>query len=215
MLQLLEDPKKKQKYLVFSVCLALSLVGVNLLMQINKETPSEIILKEEAKGTTTSSKKADAVTGKAETVEIYLSGAVLNPGLYLVDKGSRVGEVLDRIGCLTVDADLTRVNLAKQCRDGMHINVPYSKLGKKVTPISNISNSSSKKSPKEQVAREININTATAEELCKLNGVGPQLAQAIIDYREKNGMFKSKQELLKVRGIGSAKLAKFEREITW
>lgn len=212
MLQLLEDPKKKQKYLVFSVCLALSLVGVNLLMQINKETPSEIILKEEAKGTTTSSKKADTVTGKADTVEIYLSGAVLNPGLYLVDKGSRVGDVLDRMGCLTADADLTRVNLAKQCRDGMHINVPYSKLGKKAT---STSNSSSKKSPKEQVAREININTATAEELCKLNGVGPQLAQAIIDYREKNGMFKNRQELLKVRGIGNAKLAKFESEITW
>lgn len=209
---MLDDPKKKQKYLVFSVCLALSLVGVNLLMQTNKETPSEIILKEESKGTTINSKKADVVMGKADNVEIYLSGAVLNPGLYLVDKGARVGDVLDRIGCLTSDADLARVNLAKQCRDGMHINVPYLKLGKKATPTSN---SSSEKSPKEQVVRKININTATAEELCKLHGVGPQLAQAIIDYREKNGMFKNKQELLKVRGIGSAKLAKFESEITW
>lgn len=61
---------------------------------------------------------------------------------------------------------------------------------------------------------KININTATAEELEALSGVGPALAQAIVDYREEYGDFAAEEDLLNVKGIGEAKLAGFRAEIT-
>lgn len=60
----------------------------------------------------------------------------------------------------------------------------------------------------------VNINTATLEELDTLAGIGPSLAQAIIDYREAHGAFSAAEELLNVKGIGEAKLAGFRAEIT-
>jgi len=63
--------------------------------------------------------------------------------------------------------------------------------------------------------RKININTASAEELEALSGIGPSLAQAILDYRAEHGDFQTEEDLLAVKGIGEAKLADFRAEITF
>lgn len=60
----------------------------------------------------------------------------------------------------------------------------------------------------------VNVNTATAEELETLTGIGPSLAQAIIDYRTEHGAFRTAEDMLNVKGIGEAKLEGFRAEIT-
>jgi len=60
----------------------------------------------------------------------------------------------------------------------------------------------------------VNINTATAQELASLNGIGPAKAQAIVEYREKNGPFKSVNDLAKVKGLGAKTVEKLGKEIT-
>lgn len=60
----------------------------------------------------------------------------------------------------------------------------------------------------------VNINTATADELTKLKGIGPAMAQRIVEYREENGMFQSPEDLQRVKGIGKAKFAKLKEQVT-
>ena len=115
-------------------------------------------------------------------------------------------------GGVDEQADLTKVNLARVCRDGTQIAVPWKK---------GLSNKANKKfatvnsTQQHAVDEKININQASKAELITLPGVGPDLADAVINYRKKNGNFKSAQELLKVSGIGSGKLNKLESLITW
>ena len=66
-----------------------------------------------------------------------------------------------------------------------------------------------------RVVTLVNVNTATAEELETLTGIGPSLAQAIIDYRAEHGDFTAAEDLLNVKGIGEAKLEGFRAEITF
>lgn len=152
---------------------------------------------------------------KEITLTVYLSGGVVKPGLYKVAPGSRVHEAINMAGGFTDEADQIKVNMAKINKDGAHILVPLLKISsvkqKTMTtkaetktpeklPISNNSNN---------IAQEkININTASLEELMSLPGIGAVTAQKIVDYRNKNGSFKSVAELDNVVGIGQAKLEK-------
>lgn len=64
------------------------------------------------------------------------------------------------------------------------------------------------------LTKPININTATEEEMALLDGIGPALAARIISYRETNGLFSSKEDIMKVKGIGPKKFAKFKDSIS-
>jgi competence protein ComEA len=124
-------------------------------------------------------------------VAVYVTGAVLSPGVYHLPEGSRIEEALQAAGGATVEADLNRVNLARRVHDEEHIYVP--KVGEESPPVA--SGSSSEGGP-------ININTASTAELETLPGIGPTLAQRIVDYREAHGPFAAIEDIIKVRGIG-------------
>jgi len=130
-------------------------------------------------------------------VGVYVVGAVLNPGVYFLPQGSRVEDALEAAGGSTEEADLAWVNLAKRVYDEEQIYVP--RLGEENPPLPPPSGSSGG-----QAGGKININTASAAELETLPGIGPVLAQRVVDYREANGPFAAIEDIKNVRGIGEA-----------
>lgn len=166
-----------------------------------------------------------AVTSKAtqtKTVRVQVSGAVLEPGIYDLPVGCRVEEAIAAAGGLTENADSERVNLVRKVRDGMQIRVPVqkttrksSKQGTKSQTTAGYGASTTKKSGSTRagagknnfVVQSVRINSASASELQQLPGIGPALAQRIVETR-KGGRFTSADDLLRVPGIGKAKLAK-------
>ena len=132
----------------------------------------------------------------SEQLTVHAAGAVNAPGVYRLPTGSRVADLLSAAGGATADADLDQLNLAAPLADGERILVP--RRGETVTAAAASGASS--------VSSKVDLNTATAEELDKLPGIGPATAEAIIRHRETRGRFRSVTELLEVRGIGEAKL---------
>lgn len=137
-------------------------------------------------------------------ISVYLSGQVKNISVVeLEDNGNlRLVDAVNKAGGLTGLADTEIVNLAEPITDGQHFHIPTKEI------------SQSQNIPAADSSNLVNINTADADKLATLKGVGPALAQRIIDYREQNGAFKSIDEIKNVRGIGEKKFAAFQDKIT-
>ena len=159
-----------------------------------------------------------------KTVTVYITGAVNKEGMYTMPDGERVEDLIALAGGAAPDADLSRVNLAAYVQDAQHIVVP--KKDETVKPDTNAatskssgssggSSSSSKSSGSKATPQTpVNINTATAEELQTLPGIGPVSAQNIILFRTKYGPFKTPAGIQAVSGIGQAEFFKIENYIT-
>ncbi len=134
-------------------------------------------------------------------VGVHVKGAVKNPGYYELSYGTRIKDAIESAGGANKEADIEKINLAQKLRDGEEIIVPYKEI--------------ENKTPEEKVSEgKININVASSEQLCSLEGIGEETAAKIIDYRKKNGKFSSVDELKNVSGIGNAKFEKIENSIT-
>ena len=180
----------------------LLLVGVGSLFPKKEEAVEELAVIE----TTTLAEKTEVGTTQEAVIFVDIKGAVKNPGVYQMKSGDRVKDALDAAGGLTGEADSQKVNLAQRVEDQMVIVVP--KVGEEVTEIP--AGVTSKEAAKDG---KVNINTATVEELKTLKGVGEKKAEAIIEYRKKNGSFKTKEDLMKVRGIGQKLFESFQERI--
>ncbi len=151
---------------------------------------------------------------------VYISGAVNKPGMYSIDNGTRVLDAINIAGGFTQDADLNKVNVAKQIKDGMHIAVPLIKdkqVANHTSRTGASSNANSSLAPSNtqiKVADKININTADKSELEQLPGIGPVIADKIIEFRQTNGSFKTLRELEKVSGIGPSKYKQIASHVT-
>ena len=122
----------------------------------------------------------DLPSGTSSEVEVYLSGAVANEGIYLAPEDASIEDILQRAGGLTEGAEATWLKVHIPCAGESPFEPP-------------------EEQPQDT---RININTASAEELDTLPGIGPVKAQAIIDYRTEKGLFRTVDELLNVSGIG-------------
>jgi competence protein ComEA len=139
------------------------------------------------------------VTIPGPPIKVQVSGAILEPGVYSLDAGSRVSDALDAAGGARADANLDDLNLALKLEDGDGILVPTRVPGIESPPWTPISSDSTKvATPKSK----ININTATIEQLDTLPRIGPTLAQRIVDYRAQNGPFERIEDIKNVSGIG-------------
>lgn len=136
---------------------------------------------------------------------VHAAGAVARPGVYRVQAGGRVADVLDAAGGPATDADLDQVNLAARVTDGERVFVP--RRGQAVPPVVAGGPGGAGAGGAGVAAGPLDLNTATLDQLDALPGVGPATAQAILDYRAERGRFSQVQELMEVRGIGEAKLA--------
>ena len=187
---------------VIAVVLLL-LVAVGGLLPKKEEAVEEI----EAVVTTVLAEKTEVSTTQETVIFVDIKGAVKNPGVYQMKVGDRVKDALDAAGGLTAEADSQKVNLAQRVEDQMVIVVPkVGEEGAAAIP----AGATSKEATKEG---KVNINTATVEELKTLKGVGEKKAEAIIEYRKKNGSFKTKEDLMKVRGIGKKLFDSFQERI--
>ena len=186
---------------VIAVVLLL-LVAVGGLLPKKEEAVEEI----EAVVTTVLAEKTEVSTTQEAVIFVDIKGAVKNPGVYQMKVGDRVKDALDAAGGLTEEADSQKVNLAKRLEDQMVIVVP--KVGEEAEEIP--AGETRKEATKEG---KVNINTATVEELKTLKGVGEKKAEAIIEYRKKNGSFQTKEDLMKVRGIGKKLFESFQERI--
>lgn len=160
-----------------------------------------------------SSEGTDNVSGSTEdSVEtpngttadsaVYVSGAVKKPGLFHYSGTARVSDAIESAGGFTKKADKDAINLARILTDGEQILVPRKQK------LSSKGNNNPTQTASEETF--VNINTASAEELMTLPGIGEAKAGAIIEYRTKNGAFTSKEDLMKISGIKEGVYNKIE-----
>lgn len=133
-----------------------------------------------------------------EKIVVDLKGAVTNPGVYVLEQGSRIIDLIERANGFQKEANKDVINLALLLEDEMVIFVPV--YGEEGTVIEQITIAANKDNGK------VNINRATTEQLEKLPGIGPAKAAAIISFREEQGSFKSVEDIVQVSGIGQKSL---------
>ncbi|WP_293821500.1 helix-hairpin-helix domain-containing protein [uncultured Phascolarctobacterium sp.] len=212
----------KSKKLIFITILLTGCIITGLISNNDKEKPlAGSSLLQSAQGAVASK------TAQVKTVRVQVSGAVLEPGIYDVPASCRVEEAIAAAGGLTENADSERVNLVRKVRDGMQIRVPVKKVArtsrtqrKSAQAKSGLSESASKKygsakagsGRNNSMMQNVRINSASVSELQQLPGIGPALAQRIIETRS-GGRFNSAEDLLRVPGIGKAKLAKLRNYV--
>lgn len=138
-----------------------------------------------------------AASATPDVIVVAVMGRVHRPGLVEIPAGSRVADAIAAAGGVLPDTDLSTLNLARKLVDGemVTVGIPDPPGGA-------------------AAGGRVNLNTATAAELEELPGVGPVLAQRIIDFREKHGGFRSVEELREVPGIGEATFAELEPRVT-
>lgn len=142
-------------------------------------------------------------------MRVYISGEVVHPDVYELPSGAILLDAVNAAGGLSEEANREIVNLALPLSDGMHVHVPGNAEEGALPPVSGgvVSSSDSPGTP-------ININTASLEELDRLPGIGPSIAQKIIDFRQENGPFTAIEEVQNVSGIGPAKYEEIKDLIT-
>lgn len=161
-----------------------------------------------------------ATPAAAGSVVVDVEGAVTTPGVHRLAAASLIDDALAAAGGLIPTADLDRVarelNRSDKLKDHQKIYVPYvaertvaNTLGSGGATAAGTAGSAS-----DSTGEPINLNTASADELDKLPGVGPATAQKIIDYRNQNGGFQSVEQLNDVSGIGDATFAKLKDLVT-
>lgn len=177
----------------------------------------------------------EVVESKPEMIKVDIKGAILKPGLYELEAGSRVQDVIEKSGGLNVDADTSMINLSKVLEDEMVViiytkdeiqaleegntNIKYIEKECICPSIENDaciekSEGSMDDAINEESTSLVSLNHATLEELMTLPGIGEVKAQAILDYREESGNFNTIEELKNVKGIGDSTFEKLKDYIT-
>lgn len=145
---------------------------------------------------------------KSGDIVVHVCGAVKNSGIYTLKKDARVADAVELAGGLLDSAMEESVNMAMRLTDSMQIYIP--EISSSPLPFASEPDVASGPSQ----AGLININTATASLLLELPGIGPALAERIIEFRTTNGRFERPEDLMKVRGIGEKKYADLKSLIT-
>lgn len=144
-----------------------------------------------------------------EQIFVYICGAVENPGVYAMDEGSRVFQLVDLAGGFRADADLQSVNQAEQVADGQMIRI----LTQEESAAGETSGTDTAGAAAVSDEGKVNINRADREQLTTLNGIGDTKAAAIIQYRESHGSFQSIDEIMQVDGIAQGTYDKIKDDI--
>ena len=206
-------------FFVFFSLMSINCYQVYLLSR--EEDNNDIILENEEKEEVVAEKKEEVI----EKVKVDIKGAIKKPGVYELDSNSIINDVIKLAGGLKTNASTKYLNLSKKILDEMVINIyTESEVKKMKEPVDVcevkdqnltncddatiiVTNPDSNKdisNSNEVVDNKVSINNGTKEELMTLSGIGEVKAQAIIDYRNKNGKFSKIEDLMNVSGIGES-----------
>lgn len=142
---------------------------------------------------------------------VHVAGEVRHPGLFRVAEGSRAAAAIHLAGGPTDRAELAAVNLAQRLEDGQQVIVP--RRGPPGTAGAVAVPGTASGVPGAAGAAPVSLTTATIEQLEQLDGIGPTLAQRIIEFRDENGGFRSLGQLQEVEGIGEKRFASLQEAV--
>lgn len=194
----MEQGLARYRWLFFLGVVGLVLIVV-LLIQVFRAPSQPIFL------STATPPPSQEASPTPYTMRVYVSGAVLHPDVYLLPQDSIVKDAVEAAGGATGEADLERINLALPVSDGLQVHVP--RQGEDSLPVQPPSRLPA-------MGGKVNINTADAAALESLPGIGPALAQRIIEYRQAHGPFERIEDVMDVSGIGTATFEGMEDLIT-
>ena len=201
----MEFLNKKQKLIIGIIgTIMLFFIGCYIMNKVEDKSYIEIEEVEETNN--------DINLVEEEEIKVHISGEVEKEGIIKIKKDARIADVIEEAGGLTEEADLSKINLAYQVKDGQKIYIPNTEeefeeeyiteeAGDGVLP------------EEEKIGGKVNINTAKQTELETLTGIGPSTALKIINYRNANGEFKTIEDLKNVPGIGESKFESIKNDI--
>jgi competence protein ComEA len=194
----MEQWLERYRSVLFVILVVLVLAAV-VLFQLLRPVAQPFILN------TPTPPPSPEATPTPRPLRVYVSGAVNRPDVYTLPPDSIVKDALMAAGGPAENADLDRINLALPVSDGQHVYVP---LRGEVNPP--VQPPSDQRAP----STKININTADQAALDSLPGIGPVIAQRILDYRQANGPFDRIEDIMNVSGIGQGTFEKIRDLIT-
>ena len=216
----LENSKK----IMLSIILISIILILFIIYMLNTNSNDEIFLESlTVGGNTAESNVVENLDAEeeleTEKIAIHIIGEVKKEGIVYLEASSRIVDAIKEAGGATKEADLSQINLAYELQDGQKIYIPNKneKISEYITMSSGnnvIIEENNSSAETERKENKVNINTANVNELDNLPGIGPSLAQRIIEYREENGNFKSIEELQNVKGIGEAKYSDIKDNVT-
>lgn len=168
-----------------------------LLSELRKEDETAVSGMKEAHGGSQAYQEGGQ-SADGENIWVHVCGAVNSPGVYVLPAGSRSYEAVEAAGGFNRDACEDYLNMAAVLSDGSRLEIPTLKEieEKELYP--------------DEQSGFVNINTADVEKLCSLPGVGEGRAKAIVEYREKQGRFQKKEDIMQVSGIGEKMYERME-----
>jgi competence protein ComEA len=208
------DISRRQAYVYVGLAAVVAVLGARYLFSSHTAAPAggQALLGLSSYAPTVSPSPSALAT--PQELVVYVCGAVRRPGVYHLAPGARVADLLATAGGAGAKAELQAVNLAARLVDGQQVVVPArGAAGAGATGDTAATGATSAPGPPAPGAL-VNLNTASAQDLDALPGVGPATAQKIIDYRTANGGFKSVADLKNVAGIGDAKFATLQPLVT-
>lgn len=223
------DKKQKKKWIP-AVCFVVICGVVCVWVRYDGQKKEQIVFEKQEAGTLiqesdtkpqVSAEPGQENAGGAErTSEIYvhICGAVVTEGVYVLQNGCRLADGIAAAGGFRTDADTTYHNLALGLTDGQKVYVPTREETEALSVSERLTGGDAegegaKNSIDEVQGGKVNLNTAGAEELMTLDGIGEAKAERILQYREKVGPFQSVEELKKVSGIGDAIFERIKEDI--
>ena len=225
----------KQKMIIIIVGFILSIVVFICLYKTFYVEDEELIIENNTQeneiGTNEDTNETEeskiGIKENKKTVTVHVIGEVNSPGVVTLEEGARIIDAINSAGGKTEDADLTRVNLAYVIEDGVQIYIPSINETSKISengqgtieymtegPGDDIIISSASQENEDEKQVMVNINTANIEKLQTLPGIGESIATKIIEYRDKNGKFKTIEDIKNVSGIGENKFNNIKDKIT-
>ena len=193
--------KKYSKYIVWIVILILAIISI-IMQHIDRK--NSLIL------------NSSTIEQKEGKIVVYITGQIKKEGVYYLDEGARLFNLIDLAGGLLDTADTDKINLAQKINDSDKIIIPKKVEKTEEVDDETLDLDSDISIPDEDIedinSDKVNINTASESELKTLNGIGDSTARKIVEYRQTK-RFDSIEEIMNVSGIGNAKFESIKENI--